>query len=134
MESFFADANEQLDIARFHEAVRCAVPREQSFALDARAPPFFPSVAHASVAMAISFMRAELHAVARLWAAGSEMQPRRSGGRQRRAARWRGRRVRECYVGAVQAAERFEERAEMHGWFTSDGSGSDSDYYSAVED
>ena len=71
---------------------------------------------------------------ARLWAAGSEMQPRRSGGRQRRAARWRGRRVRECYVGAVQAAERFEERAEMHGWFTSDGSGSDSDYYSAVED
>ena len=36
--------------------------------------------------------------------------------------------------GAVQAAERFEERAEAHGWLMSDGSGSDSDYYSAVED
>ena len=105
------------------------MPRERR--LDVRAPPFYPSVAHASVAQAFSILRVELHAVARASRTTPLAAPRRTGGRQRRRARRRGRPVRECYVGAEQAASRFEARAEAWGWLV-DGDGG-SDYYSAEE-
>ena len=97
--------------------------------LSARAPPFFPWVSNATVAAAVGVIRAELRALARTLAAPE--RPRRTGGRQRRVARLRGRHFRECYVGSVQAGRRFEERAAARGWLEDDEGGSD--YFSAEE-
>jgi len=102
--------------------------------LDVCAPPFVPGAAYAGAAyagaaMAVGLVRAELHALTRVWRAPA--QPRRTGGRQRRAARLRGRRWPACYVGPAQAAQRFGERAAAHGWLTD--AGSDTEYYSAED-
>ena len=80
--------------------------------------------------MAVGLVRAELHAFAR--ALKAPERPRRTGGRQRRAARLRGRCFRECFVGSERAAQRFEERAAARGWLAVDDEGG-SDYYSAEE-
>ena len=96
--------------------------------LDGRALPLQPGAAH-GVAMAVGLVRAELLAIARMWRPPE--QPRRTGGRQRRAARLRGRSRRLCYVGPAQAAQRFEAAATARGWLAVDGS--ESEYMSAEE-
>ena len=97
--------------------------------LDVRAMPFQPCAAHVSVEMAIGIFRAELMALASAWRPSE--QPRRTGGRQRRAARERGRSRPVCFVGPAQAARRFEEAATARGWLAIDGS--DTEYMSAEE-
>ena len=79
--------------------------------------------------MAVGLIRAELQAFARVWRPSE--QPRRTGGRQRRAARLRGRSWRVCYVGPVQASQRFEAAPTARAWLAADGS--DSEYMSAEE-
>ena len=106
-------------------------PESRGRGLDVRAPPFYPSVAHASVAQAVGAFRAELQAWMALRAVPVTW-PTRSGGRQRRAARRRRRATRVCYVGGAEAERRFMARAEARGWLMEEEA-DESDYFSAEE-